>query len=153
MLRQILTIRTTGIRTTGIRTKGERGLTLVEIIVVLIILSSLMAFLAGKLFSTADSAKEKLNRLKMEKLRGMISQYQLQYNALPGGLDTLINGPSGAGDSFVKIAEDDDLKDSWGNSFQYALENNGRSYRIKTLGADGIEGGSGVDFDFSLSGP
>jgi len=132
---------------------SERGLTLVEIIVVLIILSSLMAFLAGKLFSTADSAKEKLNRLKMEKLKGMISQYQLQFNQLPNGLDNLTNGPSGSGDSFVKIADEEDLKDSWGSNFLYALENNGRSYRIKTLGADGVEGGSGVDFDFAMTGP
>ena len=57
------------------------------------------------------------------------------------------------GDDCVPITKEDALKDAWGNPFTYSLENNGRSYRIKSFGADGKDGGTGVDFDVFGTGP
>ena len=132
--------------------RSEKGLTLVEIIVVLIILSILMAFLGGRIFGKLGSAKRDINKLKMQELKSSISEYQLRYNSLPSGLESLVNGENGIV-GFQKVANQDQLLDAWGRPYLYQLENNGRSYKITSLGADGVEGGSDEDFDDALTGP
>ncbi|MCB0338985.1 MAG: type II secretion system protein GspG [Bdellovibrionales bacterium] len=131
----------------------ERGLTLVEIIVVLIIISVLMSIIGGKIFKAGESAKADANVIKMEKLKNSIEEFRMRNNKIPSSLEALVKGEPGMGDSFRPVAEENDLVDVWGSQYRYYLENNGRSYRIQTLGADGIEGGSGVDFDQAISGP
>lgn len=136
----------------NIKNRTERGLTLIEIMVVLIILSLIMGFIGSKLFGAADRAKRDLNRLRMQDLKSAISEYQLRYNSLPPSLDALVNGAPGIV-GFQKVANPEQLSDAWGRSFIFILENNGRSYKITTLGADGMEGGSDANFDDSLTGP
>lgn len=136
----------------NIRNRTERGLTLIEIMVVLIILSLIMGFIGSKLFGAADRAKRDLNRLRMQDLKSAISEYQLRYNTLPPSLDALVNGAPGIV-GFQKVANPEQLSDAWGRAFIFVLENNGRSYKITTLGADGMEGGSDANFDDSLTGP
>lgn len=131
---------------------SERGLTLVEIIVVLVILGTLMAFLGGRIFGKLGSAKRDINKLKMQELKSAVSEFQLRYNKLPKSLNSLINGDDGIS-GFQKVANEEQLLDAWGNEFLYRLENNGRTYKISTLGADGVEGGSDENFDDSLTGP
>ncbi|HMO02768.1 MAG TPA: type II secretion system protein GspG [Oligoflexia bacterium] len=128
------------------------GLTLIEIIVVLVILSILIAFLTSSLFSTAEGAKAKLTQIKMEKLKGAINNYRFMNNALPPNLEALVTCPPNATGPCVQSAQIDDLKDAWGTPMIYTIEG-GRNFRIKSLGADGREGGSGTDADFSITGP
>ena len=133
--------------------KEERGLTLVEIIVVLSILAVAMTVLGGKIFGAGQAAKAQLNQVKMQKLKDAIGQFQLRYNKLPSSLEALIKGDSGQGNAFIPVAQEDDLRDSWGRNFQFALENGGRTFKVTTLGADGVAGGSGADFDATITGP
>lgn len=132
--------------------KSEKGLTLVEIIVVLIILSVLMGFLGSRIFGRLGAAKRDINKLKMQELKSSISEYQLRYNSLPPSLDALVSGADGIA-GFQKVANPDQLQDAWGRAFLFSTENGGRSYKITSLGADGIEGGSDDNFDDTLSGP
>lgn len=134
------------------KTRTERGLTLIEIMVVLIILSLIMGFIGSKLFGAADRAKRDINKLRMQDLRSSISEYQLRYNSLPPTLDALVNGAEGIV-GFQRVANPEQIADAWGRPFVYTLENGGRSYKITTLGADGIEGGTDANFDDSITGP
>ncbi len=133
--------------------KNKAGLTLVEIIVVLIILASLMAFFGSRLFGAGDRAKADLNNLKLQEIKQAIEQFQLRYSGLPRGLDSLTQCTDETGPGCIPMLKNDSLKDIWGNPFVYTLENSGRSYRLMSLGKDGREGGAGVDFDQSLVGP
>ncbi|MFM1847933.1 MAG: type secretion system major pseudopilin GspG [Pseudomonadota bacterium] len=133
--------------------KDERGLTLVEIVVVLIILGLVMTFVGGKVLGAGDKAKADLTQLKMKEVAASIEQFQLRYNGLPQSLAGLTQCTAETGEGCVPITKEDSLKDAWGNPFSYSLENNGRSYRIKSLGADAREGGDGVNYDSSLTGP
>lgn len=130
-----------------------RGLTLVEIMVVLIILSLLITFLASRIIGAGDKAKADINRLKMQEIKSAIEQFQLRYNSLPQSLNDLTTCTEVTGPGCVPVANAEALKDAWGNDFSYNLENSGRSYKITTLGADGRQGGSGVDYDTFLTGP
>ncbi len=132
--------------------KNQRGLTLVEIIVVLVILSILIAFLTGGLFSQGEKAKAKINELHIQKAKSAIGQYQLMYNQLPPDLRSLSACPDGQ-TACVPVADEGTLKDAWGTSFAYSLENGGRSYALKSLGSDRKDGGTGVEGDVVVTGP
>jgi general secretion pathway protein G len=133
--------------------RSEKGLTLVEIIVVLIILSVVMVFFGNKILGAGDQAKADLTKLMMRELQQGIEQFRLRYNQLPGSLEALTSCSDITGPGCTPVTKLDNLKDAWGNQFLYALDNGGRSYRIKTLGADGREGGEAVNYDSSVTGP
>lgn len=131
---------------------AERGLTLVEIIIVLVILSILIGFLTKGLFGKGQAAQAKINLMKMERLKSAINTYQLQYNSLPNSLDALVNCSEQTGQGCVPVATEDDLNDVFGTKFTYSSEG-GRSYRLKSMGADRAAGGSGADADQEMTGP
>ena len=138
--------------TVVLKRRRQQGLTLVEIIVVLVILSILIGFLTSGLFAQGEKAKAQINSLKMQKLKSAIGQYQLMYNQLPPDLNSLATCPN-TGSACVPITDEDTIKDAWGTPFTYSAENGGRSFVIKSLGADRKDGGSGTDGDFTLTGP
>lgn len=133
--------------------RRKAGLTLVEIIVVLIILASLMAFFGSRLFGAGDRAKADLNNLKLQEIKQAIEQFQLRYSSLPRSLDSLTQCTDETGAGCIPMLKPESLKDIWGFQFVYALENSGRSYKLTSLGKDGRDGGAGVDYDQSIVGP
>jgi len=132
---------------------AERGLTLIEIMVVLIILGIIMTWLGGRLFGAGDKAKAQLTKIKIQELGQLVSQFQLQYNALPSSLEDLTRCTEKTGSGCIPLTNEENLKDAWGNRFIYTLESGGTTYRVKSLGRDGKEGGEGVDFDLYGTGP
>lgn len=126
--------------------KLERGLTLVEIMIVLVILGLVMTWLGGKIMGAGGKAKAKITQLKIQEIGQYIEQFCLQYNSVPSSLDELVHCSDKTGPGCIPLTKEDNLKDAWDNKFIYSVEGNG--YRVKSLGADGKEGGEGVDFDF-----
>jgi general secretion pathway protein G len=53
----------------------------------------------------------------------------------------------------LRSANIEDDKDGWGQPYQYQVVDGGRSYEIRSLGADGRAGGTGADADISIKGP
>jgi general secretion pathway protein G len=117
---------------------SERGLTLVEIIVVLMMIGIIGAFVGGKVFKAGDKAKAELTRAKLNSLKEPIYMFQMRNNTLPSDL---------------RAAEADDTKDAWGRDVQYRIIDGGRSYELRSLGGDGRDGGSGSDADITVTGP
>jgi general secretion pathway protein G len=129
----------------------ERGLTLVEIMVVLIIIALVSATFGKKLFGAGDKMKAQLTNNQLLAIKGDIEQFQLRYNSLPSSLRDLTDCTERTGQSCIPITNEDALKDAWGNTFVYQAS--GNRYKIMSLGADGKSGGSGVDSDFAVEGP
>ena len=117
---------------------AQRGLTLVEIIVVLMMIGIIGAFVGGKVFKAGDKAKAELTRAKLNALKEPIYMYQMRFNALPTDL---------------KTAEADDTKDAWGREVSYRIVDGGGRYELRSLGADGRDGGSSTDADIIVAGP
>lgn len=130
---------------------NSRGLTLIEILVVLTILGIVMAFLGGKLIGAGDKAKAKITKAKISSLGSYIEQFQLEYNTLPSSLDELVRCSDKMGGSCVPIAKEEELLDAWDTPFAYSAQ--GGTYTITSFGKDKKSGGSGVDGDITGKGP
>ncbi len=136
------------------RFNPESGLTLVEIIVVLVILSVLMGMLTRGLWSTGEKAKADMNKLQMQRVQSYINQYQLRYNTLPSSLASLYGCDDVTGPGCIPIVDrESDLYDAWGTPLRYRVDGGGRSYSITSVGSDRREGGSGADTDVTITGP
>jgi general secretion pathway protein G len=132
--------------------RPQSAFTLVEIMVVLIILTILMTVFGGKIFSAGDKAKANITRIKMKEVASYLEQFRLQYNKLPSSLDGLVRCNEETGSGCTPIANQDSLVDGWGKPLLYATQGE-RAFQIKSLGADGRDGGDGVDGDLVSSGP
>jgi general secretion pathway protein G len=134
--------------------ESERGMTLVELLVV-IVLISLIAVVVGKnVIGKSEGAKADLNVVRMNDIKQYIGQYRLKYNTYPTQLSDLTT-PSAevkkSGQIFTSLASEEELKDIWGFPYIYKLSNGGRTYTLSSLGSDGIEGGEGANQDVTIT--
>jgi hypothetical protein len=53
----------------------------------------------------------------------------------------------------IKALENADTTDAWGRQITYRVLDGGRGYEMRSLGADGKEGGSGAGADIIVTGP
>jgi len=131
----------------------ERGMTLVELMAVIVILGIMLTVIAKNIFGQADAAKARTNILRMEKIKGALELYRTEFGRYPSSLVDLIH-PSAdvqqSGKLFMKYAEESELKDVWEHDLIYKNENDGRSFSLTTLGADGSAGGENANQDVTL---
>lgn len=129
----------------------QGGFTLLEIIMVVVIIGVLISFLIGGVTKQAGSAKAKINKTKMIKLKSWISLYRTEYNQLPKTLKSLYECDDVTGPACSPSATDQDVLDAWGNQFRYSVS--GGTYTIKSLGSDGTAGGKEGAADVTIKGP
>lgn len=133
------------------RREHQRGLTLVEMLAVVVIL----ALVAGTLllgFSGAfGQAKHELAKTAISVVVSKIEYYRMSHGAYPPndlGVDALTDGHSKPTDSWY--LQPGQLLDPWNRSFIYATPGrDGHPFEVVTYGADGKPGGQGEDGDLS----
>ena len=135
------------------RNSSESGLTLIEIMMVLVILGIVIAFVGSRLFAAGDSAKAELTKSKLQTIKQYIDQYRLRYDALPPDLNSLVRCTEATGPGCIPITGEESLADAWRKPLIYSIQDGGRQYVLKSLGADMKEGGEGVNFDHFVKGP
>lgn len=131
----------------------QSGLTLVELLVVIVLIGIIMAVVGGNIFGKGEAAKADLNVVKMQKLKDLLAQYRLKYNTYPSTLNDLIKPGDTArssGKPFIAMAGEEDLVDVWNAPYLYRVENNGRSFALTSLGSDSLEGGEGPKQDVTV---
>ena len=132
--------------------KMQKGFTLVEMIVVIAIIGILATLVVVRYSGQTDQAKVAAAKSQLAQLEGAVISFHSHVGRLPKSLVELVEKPSGA----TNWQEGGYLKgkavpkDPWGNEYQYKV--NGRRFEVISLGADGKEGGSGVDTDLSSEG-
>ena len=132
--------------------RRARGFSLLELVIVLIILGTIMAFLAPRIFGNVERANQQLARAKMEQLSGQLEIMRLEVGRYPNsqeGLRALLEKPAGMDRWNGPYVKEPDLKDAWGNDYRYTVPGQGKAYDIVSLGADGKDGGDGENRDIT----
>jgi type II secretion system protein G len=125
------------------RTADERGLTLVEIMVVIAILGMLMSVVAVSVMGALDQANVDVTKLTIKKAEQNLQLYAAKHKGrFPSTSDGLEAAAKYFPDNKVPV-------DAWGNEFQYFSPgtHGDHPYEIISLGKDGQEGGEDQDAD------
>jgi len=130
---------------------GERGFTLVELLVVLVILGLLVGVVGPKVVGYLGGAKSKTARVQVEQLAAALDLYLVDMGHYPSGEDglaALVEAPMDAEFWNGPYLNKKQLPlDPWGNAFHYVIPGQDKEYDLYTLGADNAEGGEGQNAD------
>ena len=124
--------------------RSRRGMTLVEIMVVITIIVGLMAVLAVNVLGALDDANVETTKIKMRQIEQAIQMHAIKHK---GRYPTTSDGLGAAARYMPTPGEVP--TDEWGNEFQYFSPgtHGGNDYELISLGKDGKEGGEDVDAD------
>ncbi len=119
---------------------GEKGLTLIEIVIVIAILGILGTIVGANLFKRFGRAKIGTTKLAIEQVEQALNEYQMDRHRFPAAGDM----QSALRDYMDKVPTD-----SWGNEFRFEVPGpNGMPFDIISNGPDGTPN---TEDDISLS--
>lgn len=130
--------------------RNSKGMTLLEIMIVLAILGGLIAVLATNVVDRLAKAKVKEARIQMVELGKALDMFYTDCGFYPeDGLNSLLAAPSNCPNWGPEpyLKSKDLPRDPWGTDFIYEYTNG--SYTLISLGEDRREGGSGNSADIS----
>lgn len=125
----------------------QDGFTLIEIMVVIAIIGLLLTIVGRTVYTNLREAKVKVTHAKITNLDGPIGDYRRHYNTVPENLRELLE-PNDRNLGEPYINKDEDIYDAWDQELIYRKIDR-QKYEVKSLGADGIEGGEHDDADIS----
>ena len=130
--------------------RAQRGFTLLELLVVLVILGLLAAVAGPQVMKHVGGAKSSTAKLQIDEFGAALDMYKLEVGRYPNtqeGLQALSEAPSGATNwNGPYLKKKTVPKDPWGNAYVYTKEGT-RSFKIVSYGADGAPGGDEVNAD------
>src|SRR5580704_16998100 len=102
------------------RRRGQAGVTLIEMLVVVVIIGLFVALVAPNMFRSADKARVTATRSQIEQLRTALGTYKLDTGLFPSteqGLQALRAKPGDASTWNGPYIEKDFPKDAWGTDY------------------------------------
>lgn len=135
--------------------QSERGFTLMEMLVVLVVIGLIAAVAIPQVMGLLESAKHKAARIQLETVSQSLNYYQLdvgEYPTVQQGLAVLWTAPNGI-DTWngPYVRQERQLVDPWGKPLLYRTPGKKGPFDLVTLGADGVEGGTGDNADVTIS--
>jgi len=134
---------------------AEAGMTLIEILVVLVLIGIVLGIVGGNFIGKGEKAKADAAKIEIGQIGQTLDLYKLEIGRYPTtqeGLQALIAAPTGVtnwnGPYWKKSSVP---KDPWGNEYKYVSPAQSAPYEISSLGADGKEGGEGPNKDITSS--
>ena len=122
---------------------SEAGVTLIELIVVLVILGMLAAVVAPKVYEKLSTSKDKIAKIQITELEGALQLYSFDMGSFPAtgaGLQALVMNPGGNESWNGPYLEKELPKDPWQRDYVYRYPGVHGEFDLFSLGADGLEG-------------
>ncbi|PSW20440.1 type II secretion system protein GspG [Photobacterium swingsii] len=133
--------------------RKQRGFTLLEVMVVIVILGVLASLVVPNLLGNKEKADQQKVVTDISALEQALDMYKLDNSVYPTtdqGLDALVSKPSSSPEprnyrngGYIKRLPND----PWGNEYNYVMPGEHGAVDIFSLGADGQEGGEDVNTD------
>ena len=121
-------------------TSARRGMTLIEIMVVVSILGLISGVVTLNLLEDGERNHVNSTKIQIESIKEALSDYRLKFGQFPSteeGLETLV-----ARNILEQLPQD-----GWKQPFVYVQHQGRLGYTLKSYGADGSEGGTRFDSD------
>jgi general secretion pathway protein G len=138
-----------------IRNSGQKGFTLIELMVVMVILATLAFVVMPKIMGETDTARQTKAAVTIANLETAIKTYYLDngfYPTTDQGLEALVREPTtdpipGKWREGGYLEKGKVPADPWGNEYLYLSPGLHADFDIISYGADKIEGGEGKGAD------
>lgn len=138
--------------------KADSGVTLIEMMVVLVIIAIVAALIVPNVIGRPDQARVTAAQTDIRSIAASLEMYRLDNRSYPStdqGLEALVvrpvtspvpgNWAEGGYLSQVPV-------DPWGNPYLYQSPGETAAYELTSLGADGKPDGEEADADITLGG-
>ena len=116
----------------------EKGMSLIEIMLVISLIGMLMTFIVRNVMTASDTAKKDQTKIIFNMLVQDLQRYKLDNNKYPTsdqGLKALTDNPGGDVKNWRgPYTESAKLQDPWGQAIQY--ESDGRTIKMTSSGPD-----------------
>ncbi|PSW03377.1 type II secretion system protein GspG [Photobacterium lipolyticum] len=133
--------------------RKQRGFTLLEVMVVIVILGVLASLVVPNLLGNKEKADQQKVVTDISALEQSLDMYKLDNSVYPStdqGLEALVSKPSSTPEprnyrdgGYIKRLP----KDPWGYEYNYVMPGEHGAIDVFSLGADGQEGGEGNNTD------
>lgn len=137
--------------------RNERGFTLIELMVVIVILGILAGLIIPRIMGRPDEARAAKARMQIESLETALKLYKLDngnYPTTEQGLQALVQAPTAGG--LAKnwrqggyLEKGKVPKDPWDSDFVYISPGVHGDFDLSCLGADSEAGGEGKNKDIN----
>lgn len=137
-----------------LRHPQQKGFTLLELLVVMVIIGLLASYVAPRYFDQIGKSEIKATRAQLDAFDKALNTYRLDAGRYPSteqGLKALVERPADeskwGGPYLTKALP----ADPWGSAYLYRNPGEkGHDFELISLGKDGKAGGTGADADLSV---
>ena len=125
----------------------QKGFSLIELLVVMVILGILGTLVAPRIFGQLDKAKVQGAENQIIAISQALDLFRLNTDDYPEALLDLVEQPSDVEGWAGPYIRRKALKDPWNNEWVYMVPGQHGDFDLVSLGADGQEGGDEDDAD------
>ncbi|MFP4610490.1 MAG: type II secretion system major pseudopilin GspG [Thiohalophilus sp.] len=135
-----------------LRLKHQRGFSLMELLIVMVILGLIAASVGPTLYKRIGPAKQTAARDQIQSFTTALDNFFIDVGRYPTtqeGLEVLRKKPEGNDKWDGPYLKKEIPGDPWGNDYIYRAPGRSGGYEITSYGADGAEGGEGENRDIN----
>jgi general secretion pathway protein G len=134
------------------RLANEKGFTLLELLVVIVIIGLLAGYVAPRYFSQVGKSEVQVAKAQIDSLEKALDLYRLDVRRYPSaeqGLKALVDKPANEANWKGPYLRKAVPADPWGNTYSYRHPGTKHDFDLVSYGRDGKPGGTGEDADIT----
>ena len=131
---------------------SQRGFTLLELLVVIVIIGLLASYVGPKYFAQLGKSEVAVAKAQIESFEKALDTLRLDVGRYPNaeeGLASLLGQPAAAVKWNGPYLKKSIPPDPWGHAYLYRAPGSKAEYEITSYGKDGQPGGTGGDADIT----